>query len=577
MATKPKTRSPRRPAAADLSPEVAWYCESRGYDLTGVALPLIRTPEPRNVKGAIFDPAKVDKAILALRALRHTQGKWAGRPLEPMAWQVAYVLAPVFGWVHPDDDGVRLVRIIRECYVEVPRKNGKTTIWAGVAMILAFADGEQGAQVMLAAAGRDQAMAAFKPIAAVAKNSKKLRAAGVRALAREIVQDSTSSVIKTASSRGDLAHGANIHGGLVDELHVHKSPDVLEAIESGVGSRSQPLVATITTADDGKTDSVYAERRGLIEKIANKTFKAPAVYGVIFAAPETADRFSEATFAMANPSYPVTPTRAFAKAAMDKAQSSPIQLASYERLHLGIRSKRDKRYIDLTRWDRNKGSRVDPVQLIGRAAFGGLDLGSTSDLTALSWLFPRETGGFDLLCHFWMPEAALERLDARTQRNASAWVKDGWIELTPGDVTDYDFIQAQIEIDLENYQVAAIGYDPWNATQLSNNLAGQGAPMVQVRQGFVSMNSPMKELLRLVLKGTTVNPLLRHGGNPVLRWMVDNLRAAEDPAGNVKPDKAKSMDKIDGVSAMVTGLATAMQVEPEQPSKYEQADGLVVI
>ena len=523
----------------------------------------------------MFDPAKVDKAIRALGALRHTKGKWAGQPIVPTSAQVAYVIAPIFGWVAPNSDD-EFVRIIRDAYVEMPRKGAKTTLMSGLAMILAFADDEPGAEVMLGAGGRDQANAAFKPLAAVAKSSRVLREAGVRALRTEIVRDQDGSVVKTASSRGDLAHGANIHGGLVDELHVHKSPDLLEAIESGTGARRQPLVFIITTADDGQTTSVYAMRRGLIEKIAAGVFPSPTMYGVVFAAEESDDPFAEATWAKANPLYPTTPTPEFMRSAADKAKAGPVELASFLRLHLGIRAKQDARFIALDRWDRNDAP-VPFDTLSGRVAYGGLDLGSTSDITALSWIFPdHDAGGYGVIWRFWMPEAALDKLDARTQRNGSAWVTSGLLTLTPGDVTDYDFVKTQIIEDLDVFDVRAVGYDRWNATQLVIDLEGQGAPMVKVGQGFASMSAPLREMERLVLAGTRKAPLLRHGGNPVARWMVDNLRVAMDPSGNVKPDKARSMDKIDGVSALANSLAVAMGAEAPKQSIYETRDVLVL-
>ena len=561
------TRSSRQ--AADLSPEVQWYLEERGYSLEGATVPLIRTPEPRNVKGAQFDPARVDHAIRALRALRHTKGKWAGRPLEPAPVQVAYIIAPVFGWVAPDSEGV-MRRIIRDAYVEMPRKGAKTTLVSGLAMILGFADGEAGAEVILGAASRDQAGQAFKPLAALAKSSQVLRDAGVRALKTEIQQESTGSVVKTVSSRGDLAHGANVHGGLVDELHVHRSPDLLEAIESGTGARAQPLVFIITTADDGQTTSVYAQRREFIEKLARRVLKSPTTYGVVFAAEERDDPFAEKTWAKANPLYPITPSPEFMRAAADKAKANPVALASFLRLHLGIRARMDKRFLDLTRWDRN-GSIVDETRLKDRAAFGGLDLASVSDLTALSWILPDEDGGFDLLWRFWLPEEALPALDAATSRSASGWVREGWIKLTPGDVTDYEFIKAQMRKDLDAFDVRGVGYDRWNSSQLVIDLDNEGAPMVAVGQGYASMSAPLKEIDRLTRTGTARRPLMRHGGNPVARWMVDNLRVTTDPAGNVKPDKKKSMDKIDGVSALTTAMAVAMTTEAPPVSAYEDA------
>lgn len=567
-----RTRSRRSSPSAPLSAEVLWYLDSRGIPVPERA-PLIRTPEPRDFPGAVFDADRVDRTLSALRHLRHTKGRWAGRPLELAPVQVAYLVAPVFGWVAPNEQG-RLTRIIRDLWWETPRKSGKTTVVAAIAMILAFADGEPGAEVILGAAARDQTSAAFKPLAALVKASPMLQQAGVRALRGEILQDVTSSSLKAVSSRGDLQHGANVHGGLVDELHVHKDGALLEAIESGTGSRDQPLVCIITTADDGSTTSVYAQRREMVEKVARKVLKAPRMYGVIFAADATDDPFAESTWAKANPLYPETPSREFLEQAVDKARSGPVQMASFLRLHLGIRSKLNAAFFDLAKWDRNAGGLAE---LGGRRAFGGLDLAAVSDVTALVWLMPADDGGYDVACRFWVPEESLQALDARTSGSASGWVKDGWLTLTPGDVTDYGFVRAAINADAGLLEVAGIGVDPWNATQLTNDLIEDGLPVERVRQGPASLSAPLKELDRLVRVGTARAPMLRHGGNPVLRWMADNLRVRMDSNGNIAPDKKSSMEKIDGISAMTTAMFVAMNGEPPVVSAYDDGHGLIVI
>jgi phage terminase large subunit-like protein len=359
-----------------------------------------------------------------------------------------------------------------------------------------------------------------------------------------------------------------VHGALVDELHVHKNPDLLEALESGVGAREQPLVIIITTADDGQTTSVYAQRRDMVEKVAKGVLKVPALYGVVFAAEDDDDPFVEETWAKANPLYPVTPSREFMMDAADLAKASAMQKASFLRLHLGIRSKLDAGFFDLASWDRNL-SIVDESKLHGRRAYGGLDLAATTDLTALAWLFPDDSGGFDVLWRFWMPEDAVERLDASTARMASEWVAKGWIKTTPGAVTDYSFIKAQILRDMDSFSVQGVGVDPWNATHLSTELIDEGVPIEHVRQGTMSLSAPLKEIDRLVRLGRPNKPMFRHGGNPVARWMADNLRPTVDSNGNVKPDKAKSTNKIDGISAATTAMFVAMNVEAEATSAYE--------
>lgn len=564
------TRS--RPSA-DLSPEVVWYLAERGYELPE-CIPAVRTPEPTNVAGAVFDAARVDRVIDALGRLRHTQGKWAGKPLKPDAWQVAYILAPVFGWVRRDDDG-NYVRIIRTVYIDVPRKAGKTTLLSGLLLVLAFADGEQGAQVIAVAASEKQARYCFDPAAMLVRNSPDLKAAGIRATQSRIVQENTGCYFAVAGSTGDLLHGANIHAAGIDELHVHKTSELVDAVETGTGARDQPLVITITTADDGRPNSVYAHKRGYIERLARGAVKQPSVYGVVFAADMDDDPFAEATWRKANPGFGISPTRSFIADEASKAQQNPVNLARFLRLHLGLRTKQETKFFELSTWDRNAGLVVES-NLKGMKAFGGLDLASTSDLTALCWLFPDADSGYDALWRLWTPEANLRRLNDRTAGAATSWVKLGYLKLTPGEVTDYNIVRAQINRDRDTFKVAELGYDPWNATQLVTDLMNEGAPMVTVRQGYASLSPAMKQVSRLLLEGTPERPLVRHGGNPVMRWMVDNVAVAMDPSGNVKPDRARSADKIDGVAALVTAMARAMVAGKPRRSAYDDGNLEVV-
>lgn len=565
------TRS--RPAA-DLSPEIRWYLKERGFTLPRWCVPAVRTPEPRDVPEAVFDPARVDRVIQSLRLLRHTKGKWAGRPLEPDAWQVAYIIAPVFGWVAPDEHG-REVRIIRSVYVDVPRKAGKTTLSSGLALYLAFADGEPGAEVFAVAGSRDQAGNAYRPAKLISENSPQMRAGGIVAQQAQIVRPADGSFFKAVASVGDLIHGSNVHGAVIDELHIHKTPDVVDAVESGTGARDQPLVITITTADDGRPNTVYARKREYVERIARGAVKNPREYGVVFAADADADPFAETTWRRANPGYGVSPTKAFLEGEARKAQESPAELARFQRLHLGQRTKQATRFLLLTEWDRNAGM-VREDQMAGRVAYGGLDLGSTSDLTSLCWIFPG-AAGHDVLWRFWVPEDRIRDLDRRTADSASVWRRQGWLRTTSGNVTDYEVVKAQILADLDRFQAVELAYDPWNATDLVNRLVAEGAPLVEVRQGYASLSPPLKEVKRLLAEGTVEVPMLRHGGNPVARWMIDNLAVAMDPSGNVKPDKSKVADKIDGVSALVTAMARAMHHQPPRRSAYEDGNGLLVV
>jgi phage terminase large subunit-like protein len=569
-----RTRSPA-PAELGICAEVAWYMKSRGIPLPDCR-PKVQTPSPGEAPGAVFDPDRVDRVLKSFHLLRHTQGKWAGKPLDPDPWQVAYIIAPVFGWVRWDDEAEGYVRIVRKLYVDVPRRNGKTTLSGGIAVYLMAADGEPGAQVYAAATSEKQARYTFDPIKTIAERAPALKG-NVKAFTKKITHPASGSYFTVVSSVAEALHGANVHGGIIDELHVHKSPDLVETIETGTGSRRQPLVVIITTADEGKQESIYDRKRQYVEQLARGALHDVDTYGVVWGADESDDPFSVETQRKANPGYGVSPSAAYLKGAAAEARQSPADLAKYLRLHLGIRTKQSTRFLRLEDWDENAGL-VDEVKLKGREAYGGLDLASTSDLCALCWLFPNDSDGtLDAVFRFWTPEDNLKALDKRTAGAASRWVREGFLVATPGNVADYDFIKEQIRRDRDVFKVKSIGYDPWNASQLTNDLVSERAPMVKVRQGFATMSPVLKEIQRLVLGGTPDAPALRHGGHPVARWCVDNLAVAMDPAGNVKPDKANSGDKIDGVSALATAMAEVVARPPRRKSRYADEDEIMVV
>lgn len=555
MATRTRSVDPR------LSEEVRWYLRSRGIPYPNCP-PRFLTPDGGQRRGARFDPDRVDRVLRAFSFLRHTQGRWAGQPLAPDPWQIAYILAPIFGWVHNDENG-DVVRCTRKAFVEVPRKNGKTTTAGGIAIYMTGADGEPGAQVYAVAAGKDQARFLFDPVKALVEKSPAL-GPHFRPTASRIVHTPSSSYFAVVSSLADLLHGANVHSGLIDELHVHKSPALVQTVETGTGSRRQPLVMIITTADDGTPNTIYDQRRTRIEQLAEGVIADASTYGVVWGAePEDLEGeapFLERTWSRANPGFGISPSRSYMESAAADARQSPAQLANFARLHLGLRTKLDKRFLDLTAWDANAAP-VPVEQLIGRPCWGGLDLAAVSDLCALCWDFPDFQGGHDAIWRAWAPEAALPALDKRTAGAARAWVREGLLELTPGNVTDYGFIRQRIHQDLLRYRVQEIGFDPWNSTQLVSDLLADGAPMVEVRQGYATMSPPTKELQRLLLEGSGGEPRYRHGGNPVARWCVSNFAIAMDPAGNVKPDRANARDKIDLAAASIIALQRAMAGE----------------
>ena len=566
--TKNTTHSSDKYFAAPLEEEITWYLKSRGMQ-GRVKPPLWRTPNPpEEVDGqpVRFDPAAVDRALKVIGCLKHTKGRWAGKPLELAATQVAYIIAPLFGWQVWSGLASRWIRLRRETFIEMPRKGAKSTLASAIAMMMAFGDGEGGAEVIIGAASRDQAKACFTPIHDLATYSPLLQKAGVKTVTNEIRQPRTSSTIRAVSSRGELAHGTNPHASICDELHVHKDGTLLEALESGSGARLQPLSMIITTADEGRIHTPYDKRRSMVEGVSRGDFSAPRFYGVVWAAPDDADIYDEAVWDAANPLYPETPSPDFMRAQADKARANAADRATFKRLHLGIRANQKEAYISIKDWDKAAGKRDwDPESMAGAAVYGGMDLAAVSDLCALMYMCPQDDGTSRVWGHYWIPEAALDRLDHMTELASTDWIRQGWITVTPGNVTDYDFIRERIREDAEKYKIISVGFDPWNSTHLANQLTEAGLVMEKVRQGAVTLSAPLKELKRMTMADP---PLIDHRGDPVLRWMISCLVPYTDAAGNVKPDKQRSRGKIDGVSALVTALYVQMMYN-EVSSQYE--------
>ncbi len=517
-----------------------------------------------------FDVGAVVKVVRALRALRHTKGKWAGRPFEPEPWQIVWIIAPIWGWKRPDGQ-----RIIRTVWIEIPRKNGKSTLASGLALVLLCADGEAGAEVYAAAGSTNQARIVFDEAKKMANASPFLKGK-LRPLRSVIEVPRTGSYFRVLSRMADAAHGLNVHGAVVDEVHVHKSRDLIDAIETGTGAREQPLVIFITTADEGAPETIYAEKHERAVQLSRRLIDDPATYGVIWAATEDEDPYSEDTWRHANPGYGVTVRPDWIREEAEKARTTPTYFATFARLILNRRVRVQKRWLPLAAWDATAGL-LKAEELEGRECYAGLDLSSTTDITALVLLFTFEDH-YRVLPFFWVPEDTVLKRTKEEHLPYETWVREGWIQTTPGNVIDYAAIRAKItgvatddegnRVHLpclaDRYQIRELGYDPWNAMQVVLQLQEDGLTCVEVRQGYASMSAPSKQLIAWVL-----GKKLRHGGNPVLRWMADNLVMRTDPAGNIKPDKEKSTEKIDGMVALIEAVDRAVRHE-SQESTYEE-------
>jgi len=529
------------------------------------ARPLVVAFQADRAEGAYFDVARVKKALAALAAFRHTTGRWARMPLrlgQGLApWQVVWIIAPIFGWVRFDDEVGEIVRVIRTAWIEIPRKNGKSTLSAGLGNVLLMADGETGAEVYAAAGSKLQAGRVFEDAKKMILTSTKARGR-VEILAEVMKVPRTGGIFRVLSRIAEAAHGLNVSGALVDEVHVHKSRHLIDAIETGTGSRSQPLVVFITTADEAAEGTIYDEKHNYTRKVANNILDDPTHYGVVWAAEDTDDPFAEATMRKANPGLGISPTLSYLRKEASKAKSTPSYFPTYCRLSLNRRIRAATRLIDLNRWD-DAGGIVDLTRLKGRRAWGGFDLSAVSDLT--SWCMivesPAEGVEVEVIWRYWVPEERLDGLEKHLQVPLSRWVGEGWITATEGDVIDYAAVRDKALEDCQLLDMQRISYDRMFAGQMVQEIdtALRGVDVVPVAQTYLGHSPAIKELLRLL--GTNQPDMppgrLRHGGDPVTRWMASVVESKSDGNDNlrlVKPDRGTSQARIDGIAAACTGL-----------------------
>lgn len=509
-----------------------------------------------------------ERAALAVerffeRMLVHIEGPMAGRPFVLEPWQRELV-RELFG--RKRDDGLRQYR---KLYLEVPRGNGKSTFAAGLALYLLAVDGERSAKIYGAAADKSQAGIVFETAEKMMQESPYL-AKRIRPFRNKTMEyRDTGSKYIVLSSDAYTKHGLNPSGIIFDELHAQPSRELYDVLNTAMGKRAQPLMVMITTAGYDRNSICWEQheyavrvQKGLIE---DPTFLA-RVYG---AGPED-DWTSPAVWAKANPNYGVSVREEFLRQECETALESPAYQNTFRRLYLNQWTQQEHRWLDIGAWDKCGGMLPD---LRGRVCYGGLDLASTTDIAALVLAFPGSEGEPTyLLPFFWIPSESMVERERRDRVPYSVWVRQGLVEATPGNVIDYGYIRNKINGLADLYDIREIAFDPWNATQLSIDLAGDGLEMVEMRQGFASLSAPSKELMRLVLAGGVA-----HGGNAVLRWMADNVAARQDPAGNVKPDKAKSTGRIDGIVAAVMAIGRASVADPGAGKSVYEVRGVLSV
>lgn len=514
-------------------------------------------------EGCYYDENMADHPVQFFsKFLRHSKGEWAGKPFTLLDWQEWDIIRPLFGWMRPDG-----TRRFRRSYIEIPKKNGKSTIAAGIALYLLKPDGEIGAEVYSAASDKDQATIVFREAESMVQASPALTQMLSCTTSRKVISDQmTRSFYKALSADVPTKEGLNIHGLIFDELHAQKTRNLWDTLKYGGAARRQPLFVSITTAGSDRNSICFDQHR-YAKNILKGSVMDTSFYPYIAAADEDDNWEDPAVWRKANPSFGITIKEDQFKSDFLEARENISSQNSFRRYRLNQWTQQDTRWIDMAQW---RTCSANPPTLTKKSPFfGGLDLASTQDIAAYVQLF--YDNGFYLKCHFFIPEECLKKRVAKDKVPYDVWQKQGWITVTRGNTVDEDAIVETILKSAQTNTCREVAYDRWNASHAVTRCQDEGLTMVPLGQGFGSMSGPAKQFEKLIIAQT-----FNHGGNPVLEWMANNCATETDAAGNIKPSKKKSSEKIDGIVAGVMALARYLVHNSIKPSKYE-AEGLTLM
>ncbi len=538
-----------------------------GYDAVATA-----------TKGMYFDG---DAAQLSLdffpECLTHVKGPLSGKPFELILWEQA-IVACIFGWKRPDG-----TRRYREVMIYLPRKNGKTTLAAGIALEVLFCDGEAGAEIYSAASEAKQAGIIFDIGAAMVRNEptlsdcSRIYGGGPTSQSKAIVRDDLSGSWKVLSADVKSKHGFNVHCAVVDELHAMPNRDLVDTLLTGTGSRAQPLIIYTTTSDIER-ESVCNEKVDYAQKVRDMHVDDASFLPILYGVTKEDDWKLEATWKQANPNYGISLRPDYIEREFKRAVETPGYENTFKRLHLNLRTEQVSRWLSMDHWRECAHGVKDPrawrqemlVALQGRQCYGGLDLGSTSDLTALVLLFEMDDEPDIMLPWFWCPQRGAKAKDNEYRDLYDAWNRAGFLEYTPGNVADYDQIRAEIGDVADHYGVRDLAVDRlFQGAQLCTQLMDDGLNVIAFGQGFLSMAAPTKEFEERV-----INHAFNHGGNPILHWMASNVCIIQDKVGNMKPTKPtrSSPLKVDGIVAAIMALGRLTAQPAQTVSAYEDPE-----
>jgi phage terminase large subunit-like protein len=549
--------------------------------------------ETGHERGLVFDENAANWPIYFISQCKHSKGEWAGQYIVLEPWQ-QFIIACIFGWKRNQSDiwlmetpnGVedtRGTRRFKTAYLEIARKNGKSTLAAGVGLYLFAADFEEGAEVYTAATKKDQAKITHKEAVRMVKRSEWLQAPihkkgyNIKAFVDNLHIPDTASKFEPLGADSDTMDGLNVSGAIIDEIHAHKTRAVWDVLDTATGSRRNPLLFGITTAGQNKTSLCYDLHR-YTEQILTGVIEDDAHFGIIYGLDKIEneqgdlvleDWEDESKWIKANPNLGVSKKWDDMRRKATKAKNMPSALSAFLRLELDAWVQGADKWMNPDKWAQC-GQGVDPKGLMGRLCYGGLDLSSNVDITAWCLSFPPdvESDPYQILIRFFMPQNNIAERVKVDKVPYDAWVRQGYITPTPGDVIDYDYIFDQIKEDMQTFDLSQIAFDRWGSrdiVQRIQKLNDADEFLVEFGQGFRDMAPAVKDLEDKIL-----TKAIAHGSNPVLNWMVDNTVMRQDPAGNRKPDKKSSPEKIDGVVALLMSISRAIVNEGSKKSVYDK-------
>ncbi len=508
--------------------------------------------------GDEYRPA--ERICFFIQLLPHVKGKWARerKRLELEPWQV-FNIASVFGWIH-QDTGLRRFKTV---YDEIARKNAKTTIASGVGLYLMARDGEEGAEVYSAATTADQAKISWSIAKQMTDKSPGFQQRfGVKTYSHSIARETNGSVFQYLAADSKGLDGLNISGAIIDELHAHRNREVFDVIETGTGSREQPVIFIITTAGTNRAGICYEQRSYLI-KILNGQVIDDTYFGIIYTIDKDDDWSDPANWIKANPNLGISVNIDDLHRKCEKAKAVPSAQNNFMTKHLNVWVNADVAWMNMMSWEKCKDTTLDLNQFYGQQCWASLDLSSKIDIAAKILLFKNvidEEDHFTAFLTSWLPE---ETIHNTPNDQYEGWLKTGHLVGTPGNIIDFAYIEEELSSDASNFEIVEVPYDPFQATQLSTRLMAEGFPMVEMRPTVLNFSEPMKELEALV-----IDERFHHNGDPVLEWMVSNVVSHTDAKDNIYPNKEHRHLKIDGVIALIMALGRAITIEGPKKSVY---------